>query len=134
MANLESRILYFNYSSLHKSNVPRKIKIENRFVGLSASQTYCVMIHIPFILSEFRSQLSAIWITIESMLQIMQIIYSTSISENDLIRLKCLIETHLKSVVDKFHVKLIPKHHILLHYPTVIRAMGPVIYTWTMRM
>lgn len=30
--------------------------------------------------------------------------------------------------------RLTPKHHILIHYPTVIRKMGPVIHMWAMRM
>lgn len=29
--------------------------------------------------------------------------------------------------------RLIPKHHFLEHYPTLIKAFGPVIAFWTMR-
>lgn len=45
-----------------------------------------------------------------------------------------LIETHLNAIIEKLNVKLKPKHHILTHYPRVIRSMGPVIHTWMMRM
>lgn len=45
-----------------------------------------------------------------------------------------LINNHLTESKRIFNDRLIFKHHILLHYPTVIRTMGPPIYTTMMRM
>ena len=31
------------------------------------------------------------------------------------------------------HAKLIPKHHYMVHYPSQIERLGPLISSWTMR-
>lgn len=132
--NLEDKILFFNYGAQHKKDIPRKINVEKRSIHLSAAQTYCLMLYIPYILDEYREKLSKIWETFETMQQIVTIIFSTQIKESDIIRLTDLIEAHLTSVMEIFKIKLLPKHHFLVHYPSVIRKMGPIIFTWAMRM
>lgn len=131
---LENMIHYFNYGALNKKNSPSKINLCKRSIGQSAHQSYCLMINIPFILIQFKNELASVWKPVETLLQIMQIIFSDNIDENDLIRLTALIDSHLTSLIDVFEIRLLPKHHFLLHYPRVIRAMGPVILMWTMRM
>lgn len=97
-------------------------------------QLYTLMIHIPFILSEFKHALSHVWVSIESLLQLMQIVFSSTIREEDVTRLEQIIENHLTSLIQIFNAKLLPKHHFITHYPNVIRKMGPVIHMWMMRM
>lgn len=131
---LENMVQFFNYGTLSKKNKPSKINVGKKSIGQSAHQSYCLMVNLPFILIQFKSELSSVWKPVETLLQIMQIVFSEKIDENDLIRLSALIDSHLSSIIDIFGVTLIPKHHFLLHYPRVIRAMGPVIFMWTMRM
>lgn len=92
------------------------------------------MTHIPFILFNYKNELEPLWTCIESLLQIMQILYSRSISENDVKTLEKLIEAHLSSVIEIFKQGLTPKQHFLTHYPSLIRLNGPVIHNWCMRM
>lgn len=78
-------------------------------------------------------ELSAVWSILERLLKIVQIVFSTKITDNDLDRLKHLITEFLSGLIDN-GVKLTPKLHNLTHYPTVIENMGPLIHIWTMRM
>lgn len=47
--------------------------------------------------------------------------------------LKNDIEIHLKSIVVDYGETLLPKHHFITHYPSVIKKLGPLIHTWAMR-
>lgn len=131
---LENLILYFNYGTLSRKHIPSKINILKRNVGQSAHQIYCLLVNLPFILIKYKDKLTSVWKPVETLLQIMQIVYSDTITDDDLIRLNLLVQSHLSSLIEIFDVHLLPKHHFLLHYARVIRAMGPVIFMWTMRM
>lgn len=95
---------------------------------------YCLLIHIPFILFKFKNQLTSIWKPIETLLQILQIVFSTRRSYDDVDTLKNLVRDHLNSIKNIFAEHLRPKHHFLTHYPRIITAMGPIINFWVMRM
>lgn len=48
--------------------------------------------------------------------------------------LEAKIYDHRRRYLDLFpHVKLLPKHHYLEHYPQMIRHFGPLVALWTMR-
>lgn len=134
LADIQAKVRDFNYGILNKKYKPSKINLEKHNLGQNAKQIYCIMIFLPFILINYRPKLLNIWNAMEKLLQIMQIIYSTCIRKTDIERLKDCIEEHLTFLVNKLNVNLIPKHHIMLHYPSVIHKMGPLIHMWMMRM
>lgn len=123
----------FNYGHLRKQEKPSPISFERVHLGQSACQMYFLFIHIPFILISFKEELDDVWIAIESMLKIMQIIYSKEIPENEVSRLEGLITLHMSKAKELLGVKFIPKYHFLLHYPNVIRRMGPPTTMWMTR-
>lgn len=129
---IQSKIRDFNYGTLEKRNKPSFIKINNHNLGQNASQIVCVMRHLPFIFFHQRNQLGNIWSMMVDLLQIMQILYSTKVKENDVQQLKRLIENHLTDLVSH-GLSLLFKHHMLTHYPNVIEKTGPVIHNWMMR-
>lgn len=123
----------FRYGHLDKRNKPSVIKLDKKNVGQNASQIYCLMKNLPFIFYEFKHKMEREWKTMETLLQIMQILYSVRIPETDVKRLENLIRTHLSDLVVVHSLKLIFKHHQLVHYPNRIRESGPVIHGWMMR-
>lgn len=133
LIELEHLIESFSYGKLYKKNEPEKLNMDKKNLGQSATQMYCLILNIPFILLPYKEKLRGIWKVVETMLQILEIVFSESISEKDIEDLKKAVETHLKLMIDIFGVSLIPKYHLLLHYPRVIRAMGPLIFMWNMR-
>lgn len=131
---IQAKIRDFDYGTLNKSSHPSDIKLKRHNLGQCATQTYTLIVHIPFIFAEFKCKIPSLWKAMEYLLQILQIIHSVCISEDDIRRLQSCIEKYLSYLTEECQVKLTPKHHNLTHYPTVIRKMGPLIHMWMMRM
>lgn len=121
-------IQYHDYGILNRRNVPSQINMDKHNLNKKASQSLCLFRNIPFILHEFREKLESVWICVESLLQMTQIVYSSKITECDLQTLERCTFDHLNCVRAKLKIKdnLIPKHHLTTHYSGVIRAMGPL--------
>lgn len=136
MEEPNSKIRFFNFGQLGKDKRPSTVNIGKGNCNQSAIQNYFLMIHLPFILYKKmceNEKLAEIWEVLTSLLKIMQIVFSPTIKESDIQLLEKKIETHLK-LTKKHFGKLIPKHHLVTHYPSTIRLMGPPLYTSMMRM
>lgn len=136
LTEIQRLVRDYNYGHLDKRNIPSLVKINHKnkkIIGQNASQIYCLMTNLPFIFWEFKHMLNELWKTMECLLSIMQIVYSTQIDENEIKLLEDLIKQHLSDLVNKHNLKLIFKHHQIIHYPNVIRKTGPVIHGWMMR-
>lgn len=132
--HLQNLVENYNYGHLWKKKVPSKLNIDKKNIGQNATQAYCLILHIPFILYEFKNQLKDIWPAVSSMLQIIRLLLSYELTKNDIKRLSELITEHLTFYQQFFNQHLKPKHHFLLHYITIILLMGPVVRFWCMRM
>lgn len=126
---------FFDYGPLNKKCIPSTISLTKRNIGQNASQTRCVMFNIPFVLNAYKDneKLSNAWKCIGTMMKIIRIVYSPIICEDDLKMLEDLISDHLNSVIECFHVELIPKQHFMTHMPTAIRMVGPLIHNSTLK-
>lgn len=124
----------YNYGFLNIDIKPSIIKLDGKpNFNQNASQTHTLLIHLPYIFYEQKTQLDSVWQLLEKLLQIVQILYSTRIEEKDIQRLSILIREYLSDLVAR-KKRLTAKHHNMIHYPTVIRKMGPLIHMWAMRM
>lgn len=135
LEQLRDMVQFHDYGWLNRKNVPSQIKLEVRSLGQNGSQSICLFRHLPFILYKFKgdSNFISLWKCVQYLLQIMVIVYSHVISEKNVECLEKLIAHFLKSILATFKEPLIPKLHFLLHYPSIIRMVGPVIYMSTMR-
>lgn len=125
---------FHDFGVLNKKNIPSVLLLDKHNLNQNASQMMCLFQHMPFILLKYQSQLNSIWPCVKSLQKIIQIVYSSKISENDLSVLSQNIHCHLSSILKlRKEINLLPKHHILTHYPTVIRAIGPLRYHSTIR-
>lgn len=127
LASFQRKVQSFDYGSKNASNIPSLVCLKKKNLGQNASQSICLFLHFPLILYEYRNnmKLQKVWICIESLIGIIQIVQSDTIYEKDIINLEKLIHVHLSSIQRCFNVPLIPKHHFMLHYPRIIRKMGP---------
>lgn len=128
-------IQFYDFGTLNSKNKPSKLMLEKANVGQNGAQSRCLFLHLPFILSNFKSNLvlDELWTCVKSLLKICQIAYSSKITDADLIILENEIRIHLENVKKCFKAKLTPKHHFLTHYCTVIRRMGPIAHMSMMR-
>lgn len=132
---LHKKFQYFDYGRLNSKNVPAKISLTKSNLNQTASQSMCLFRHLPFVLYEHRhhAKLESAWICVQSLLKIVQIVYSSEITESERKSLEVYVFQHLELIQEVFKIKLIPKHHFLTHYATLILLMGPLIYMSTMR-
>lgn len=133
--DLNSRIMFFDYGELNAKNIPSTLNLKKKKLGQNASQMKCLVENFPLILYEFKKNkaLLKIWNSVETILKILQIVYSPSITSQDIENLQMLIDVFLKSLMENFQAKLIPKHHMLIHYPSVIKMVGPLVHTSTLK-
>lgn len=117
-----------------EKNKPSQLKIKKKTLGQNASQSQCLVLHIPFILYNYKNKLSDVWVCVETLLQIITIVTSHKIERDDIDRLEELIKLHVTSFQQFFNKVLKPKHHFLTHYPTIILRIGPIISICTKRM
>lgn len=129
LSELNSMIQFFDYGILYTKNKPSAVNLDKRSLGQNATQSLCLFRNIPFILYKYRTELAEIWLCIEPLLRVVEIVYSYEITETDLDNLNNNIYFHLDAL-KKFDstINFIPKHHFLLHYAKIIRASGPLIH------
>lgn len=127
---LENAAKFYDYGRLDCSNVPSRIDMDKKSLGQNAAQSMCLFRHLPFILFKWKehSKLKEAWECYGALLLICEIAYSYEITELELQKLGKAVDRHLKLFLKIFQVKLSPKQHFLIHYATVIRAIGPLIF------
>lgn len=125
-AELKTKIQYYDYGFKNRKNCPSLVSLEKGKLNQNATQTLCLLHHIPFILQSYRNneKIKDVWDSVKSLLRITQISYSSKVDEGILRELESNVRIHLECIKKHFKVELIPKHHFVTHYPVVIRAMG----------
>lgn len=113
---------------------PTRINMQGNGLGLNASQTMCLLKNITLIFGFVVSEENNHWNLLLLLLDIVKIVFSPSITEVMTVYFRFLIEEHHKSFKELYPThNLIPKHHLMIHYPGVIQKIGPLIHVWTMR-
>lgn len=134
LSTVQKLVRDFVYGNIWAKYKPSLLNVDKSTLNQNAMQIYCLMIHMPFIFNEYKSEVDEkMWNAMTDLLQMMQIIYSSKIRECDLKRLEKLIESHYEFIVKEMGMNLLPKHHFILHYPRIIKQCGPVIHAWMMR-
>ncbi|RVE61678.1 hypothetical protein OJAV_G00174850 [Oryzias javanicus] len=134
--NLLSRIYGFDYGFLERKNRPTKIILDGQGngIGLNSIQTLCLVKNIPLIFGDIIPAGNKHWELLLLLLQIMNIVFSPSLTLGMTLYLKNLIVDHHKLFKHLYpHRNLIPKHHFMIHYPSSIRKIGPLLFLWSMR-
>ncbi|KAF2885598.1 hypothetical protein ILUMI_20582 [Ignelater luminosus] len=106
---LNSRIQMFNYTEIESSNRPPIITVDR-----------------------LKSDGLGIWELWIKLREIIDLVTAVDIYCKDFIRLKTLVEEHHILYI-KYIGNLKPKHHHLVHYPTILQMSGPLRHLWSMR-
>lgn len=132
---LMNLISFFDYGVLNRNRVPSELRIDKANLNQNASQMKCLIEHLPFILFEFKicEDLKTPWKCLQNLLKVLQICYSSKITENNLIDLQNYIDSYLRQRMECFDCKNKPKDHFMTHYPHIIRSVGPLVHMSTLR-
>lgn len=136
LSSLTERIHSFNYGYTQRKNRPSALKLDDnsKDLGLNAIQSWCLVRNAPLIFGDLVEREDTCWQLLLLLIQIVNIVFSPTVSHGMTCYLKHLIFEHhtlFKSVFPEHN--LIPKHHHMIHYPSAIRRIGPLIHIWCMR-
>lgn len=131
---ISAYVANFDYGKLNRQNIPSTL-LDKKNIGQNASQIRCLLLHLPFVMLDFKDHPSVkkVWPGVSSLLTIIRIIHSADLYESDLNKLDETITFHLEFVQEFLEILLTPKYHTLLHYPPIMRFVGPVVHMSTMR-
>lgn len=133
---LRNNALTHDYGILNSKNIPTALHIEKHNLKQNASQMKCLLHNVPYILHKYKDdpRITKVWPNVISILEIVRIAYDANITNYDLDKLEAAVSTHMKSMIECFpNVNLLLKHHSMVHYANIIRAVGPVVHMSTMR-
>lgn len=146
LSSLNARLRSFNYGVYDIKNKPSPITRDqlnnpNGPTGQNASQMWCLMRFLPLLIGDKIDDDNIYWKFYLLILDILDIVLAPQITISETFMLTEKIRDHHKLYIDLFPIstnplippKLTPKQHHLVHYPRVIRQLGPPIRYWSMR-
>ena len=130
---LAGRIHAFDYGYNQQRNRPPRVKMldGSNDLGLNAIQSWCILRNMPLLFGDLFQTGDGYWRLLLLLLQIVNIVFSPVLSEGMTIHLKHLIIDHHQLFKQLFPQRnLLPKHHFMIHYPRIIRTIGPILHMW----
>ena len=125
----------FGYSESEKP-VPifsRSLQSENS-IRASASQMLQLVRILPFIVGDKIPEENEHWLCFLLLRRIIDIVLCPVLTDSLCTSLKLLINEHHQKIFILYGAEAyIPKMHFMLHYPEQIKAVGPMVRTWTIR-
>lgn len=126
---LSKIVQLFNYGFLDRRNIPSPLDLDKRSLGQNATQSVCLFRNIPFIFHRYRDHpdLIEIWKGISALQRIVVFLFSTELTDADLEELEKQTTLFIVQII-KCGCKVSPKPHFMLHYPRIIRTVGPLVH------
>ncbi|KAK0136550.1 hypothetical protein N1851_027341 [Merluccius polli] len=136
---LNYRITSFDYGFADKRNKPSVIsKHDLRNIDgamcQSAAQSWCLLRLLPLMVGDLVPHGCKEWHLLLLLLSCMELLFSPSLTQPAVQYLGKIIEEHHTLFLELFpHRHLRPKHHCMIHYPSAIQKLGPLVQYWAMR-
>lgn len=127
---------YLKYKFSEKNIPPpvTKEQLKNKMIVISSSEMLCFVKNFRYAVGDLVPENDPVWNFYLISLKITNIISAYEISSEIISLLKDLIETYLKIRISLFsESSLKPKHHFLLHYPDILKKVGPLSKVSCMR-
>jgi len=130
---LNARLASFDYGYLNRRNKPTAL-IESELrdqqktsLSQKASQTMCLVSVLPFLIGFEVPENDDMWKLYLLLRDIIDLVFSDVCAVGDSVYLKAKIEDHHALFRTVFPDRnMLAKHHILIHYPQVMRKVGPL--------
>lgn len=128
------RISDFNFVGV--SNKPRKIsstQLDKGNFKLTMSETQTFMEFLPALIGDLIPANDCVWHYFLILHQITEIVLKLEVTKEEIESLQVLIEEHHDLYCTLFDDHLTPKFHNMIHYPRIIKLLGPLRKMWTIR-
>jgi hypothetical protein len=126
----------FNYGPIEVGNMSPIIKlahIKKFHLKMSATEMMTFVFYFSLMVGDLIPEDDTIWLFFLNFIEIIEILLSSQLSNESIFNLQRLIEKHNSEYVSLFKDTLKPKHHLLVHYPTIIKNSGPPKHFWCFR-
>lgn len=136
LETLNLRKKNFNYGLLEIGNFSQPIlerHLNQNRLKMTASEMKSFIRLFPLIIGDLISEDDCVWHFFKVLLKIIELLLKNSFTIGDISLLRDLIYEHNEKYVFLFGDILKPKHHLLIHYPTVIEYSGPPRLYWCFR-
>lgn len=107
--------------------------IKNRQLQTSASEMLTLFCHFPYIVGDLVEPDLPEWQIYLMLREIISIVLEKVIHKDTHILLKTLITEHHELFQTIFKKRLSPKLHFMIHYPRIMKSIGPLCYVSSMR-
>lgn len=133
---LNHRMTTFDYGYGNEKNKPTVIlnlRTSENAVKQTASQMWCLIQVLPFLIGDVVSPTSEHWHLFILLKEICSIVFAPVVTYGLAAFLKALIIEHHTMFKKLYERNLIPKHHFMIHYPRMMVMFGPISQMWCMR-
>lgn len=137
---------WFSYVSLQQSlrafqclgpdqgNKPAAVNPNGTKLGGHAVQNWTLIRILPFILKDLiRDEKDEIWQLYLKLKEVVEYASAPAYTEEDLKKMERINAAYMRERKRLLKSEVKPKHHFLMHYPKLIRLMGPIIHLFTLR-
>ena len=137
---LNARIDCFDYGYIDRRNKPTALSdlelrdLQKNTLNQKATQTMCLVHILPFVVGDKVPESDSMWKLYLVLRDIIDLVFADACSVADSVYLKYKIEDHHTLFMSLFPDRqMLPKHHMLVHYPQVMRKVGPLSRSSSMR-
>lgn len=127
-----SEILTINFVNYNKAII-RKERIEKGQLLTSASEMCLLFCHFSYLVADLVEPDLPEWGVYLTLREIIAIVLQKTIHKDTHILLQTLIKEHHELFQSVFKTELSPKMHFMVHYPRIMRSIGPLCYVSSMR-
>ena len=133
LEELNYRIDNFQFCDESKQTLP-PIKIGNKLSGSASDIKRLIMIFPVIVADRVESFEDHVWMMMMHLREVCSIVCAPALSVDQAAVLQDEIHQYLDLRVDCFpEIPLRPKHHYVVHYPSLILHFGPLKHVWTLR-
>lgn len=131
LENLNDGLKYFRFPVIR--NLINCIELKNNNIRMTASEMLSFILYSALIFGDLVPEGDKHWKLYILLRKILCICLSTKIAQKNIIELENTISRH-HMLFAKLHGRTLkPKHHHMLHFPRIMREIGPLQNIWSMR-
>ena len=130
---LNARVASFDYGVTDSRNKPTLLTLaelrdqQKHNLNQKAAQMLCLVKILPFLIGDRVPVGDPMWSLYLLLRDIMDLVFADTCTVGDSVYLKCKVDDHHSLFRSLFPDRnMLPKHHMLVHYPFVMRQVGPL--------
>lgn len=134
--DLNNRKALFDFGLYEIGNISVDIQLNHlkkQKLKMTASQSLCFTIYFSIIIGDLIPRNDEVWDFYITFLRLLDLLMQNSFVPSDIELIAELVTKNNQSYIALFGATLKPKQHFMLHYPQIIKKMGPLKKLYAMK-